>query len=129
MQDFKKLRVWQAAHRLTLDLYRATGSYPGEELYGLMRQSRESSSFVPTNIAEGCGRDSKREFARFLRIAAGSSNELEYQLILGRDLEYLPPPDFTRLTGQLMEVRRMLTALIARVTGTDGGSPCNLGAD
>jgi four helix bundle protein len=129
MQDFKKLRVWQAAHRLTLDVYRATGSYPREELYGLMRQSRESSSSVPTNIAEGCGRGSKREFARFLRIAAGSSNELEYQLILGRDLEYLPPPDFIRLTGLLMEVRRMLTALIARVTGPNGGSQCNLGAD
>lgn len=122
MQDFKKLKVWQAAHRLTLDVYRVTRVYPREEFYGLTRQSRESSSSVPTNIAEGCGRGSRREFGRFLRIAAGSANELEYQLILGRDLEYLPSADFARLTGQLTEIRRMLASLIAKVSSSAGTS-------
>ena len=129
MQDFKKLRVWQAAHRLTLDVYRATRSYPREEFYGLTRQSRDSSSSVPTNIAEGCGRGSRREFCRFLRIAAGSANELEYQLILGRDLEYLSPADFTALTDRLTEVRRMLAALIARVSSAANANPEDLTAE
>ncbi|HOB76193.1 MAG TPA: four helix bundle protein [Phycisphaerae bacterium] len=119
MQNFKTLKVWQAAHRLALDVYHATRKYPREELYGLTRQSRESASSVPTNIAEGCGRGGKKDFSRFLRIAAGSASELEYQLLLGHDLAYLSPSDYLRLNAQAIEVKRMLAALITKVDPCD----------
>ena len=115
MQDFKKLKVWQMAHQLTLELYKSTLSFPREELYGLTSQSRRSAGSIPTNIAEGCGRGSRPDFCRFLRIASGSSCELEYQLLLARDLGYLPVADCDRLNGQLIQVRRMLASLISRV--------------
>lgn len=123
MQDFRTLKVWQAAHKATLEVYRVTRGYPREEFYGLTRQSRESASSMPTNIAEGCGRASSKEFGRFLDIAAGSASELEYQLILGRDLEYLPLPDYERLAGQVSEVKRMLCSLIGRVRPSDRSGP------
>jgi four helix bundle protein len=77
MQDFKSLKVWQAAHRLTLEIYGATRSFPREEQYGITSQIRKCASSIPANIAEGCGREGKRDFARFLDIAGGSANELE----------------------------------------------------
>ena len=115
MRDFRTLKVWQAAHRLTLDVYKVTKRYPREELYGLTGQSRASSSSVPTNIEEGCGRGGAREFSRFLKIAAGSATELDYQLLLARDLEYLLEADYLRLNEQLIEVKKMLRSLIERV--------------
>ena len=89
MQDFKKLKVWQNSHNLTLAIYRATESFPSPELYGLTTQMRRSCSSIPANIAEGCGRDGDAEFARFLRIAMGSAAELDYHLLLARDLGFL----------------------------------------
>ena len=74
MRDFRDLQVWQKAHRLTLDVYRATRSFPTEERYGLTAQLRRSAASIPTNIAEGCGRDGERELARFISIAAGSAS-------------------------------------------------------
>ena len=122
MRDFRTLKVWQAAHRLTLDVYRVTRRYPREELYGLTSQSRESSSSVPTNFAEGCGRGGSREFSRFLKIAAGSVTELDYQLLLAHDLEYLPDSEYVRLDGQVIEVKKMLRSLIDRVDEGCSGS-------
>jgi len=78
MQDFKKLEVWRKAHELTLDVYRATESFPRTEVYGLTTQLRRSCSSIPANIAEGCGRGTNGDLGRFLRIAAGSASELEY---------------------------------------------------
>jgi four helix bundle protein len=86
MQNFKELKVWQKAHRLTLDVYKVTTRFPKDEMFGLTSQMRRSSASIPTNIAEGCGRDSRAELARFLSIAMGSASELEYQLILAKDL-------------------------------------------
>lgn len=85
MGDFKKLAVWEKAHRLTLAVYRASGSFPKDELYGLMSQIRRAAASIPTNIAEGSGRGGDRELVRFLHIALGSANELEYQLLLAKD--------------------------------------------
>ena len=82
MKDFKKLKVWQKAHRLTLDVYQASATFPREELYGLTSQIRRSCLSIPSNIAEGCGRVSDTDFARFLQISMGSSSEVEYLLIL-----------------------------------------------
>ena len=86
MKDFKKQKVWQKSHRLTLDIYKATANFPREELYGLTNQLRRSCASIPANIAEGCGRNSDADFSRFLQIAMGSATELEYHLLLSHDL-------------------------------------------
>jgi four helix bundle protein len=108
MRDFKELNVWRKAHALVLDVYRTTKDFPSEERYGLTNQLRRAVASIPTNIAEGCGRDSNPDFARFLSIAAGSASETEYHLLLALDLEYLQPPDHVRLHGLVVEVKKML---------------------
>ncbi len=118
MSDFKQLQVWQRAHALTLAVYHATNAFPREEAYGLTGQIRRSAASVPANIAEGCGRGSNAELARFLRNPLGSSNELEYHLLLAHDLQLLSPQDHNRLLPELVEVRRMLTGLIQSLTRT-----------
>ena len=82
MQDFRNLKVWEKAHAFTLDVYRVTASFPREERFALVDQLRRSASSIPTNIAEGCGRETDRDFAQFINIAAGSASECEYQLLL-----------------------------------------------
>jgi four helix bundle protein len=115
MQDFRDLKVWAKAHQLVLDVYRATASFPRAELYGLTSQLRRSAVSVPSNIAEGCCR-SKGDFARFVQIAAGSASELEYQLLLAKDLDLLRIDTFQPLSDQTIEVKRMLAGLLARLT-------------
>ena len=90
MRDFKKYDIWQLGHSFTLEVYKITSSFPKEELYGLSSQIRRASSSIPTNIAEGCGRNSDKEFNQFLNIALGSACETEYILILSKDLNYIP---------------------------------------
>jgi four helix bundle protein len=114
MQDFRKLTVWQRAHALTLDVYRATDALPAAERYGLMSQMRSAAVSIASNIAEGCGRSSDADFARFLHNAVGSANELECQIIIARDLGYLTPDVAERLSGLRSEVKRMLVALITK---------------
>src|SRR6266508_857312 len=89
MKDFRQLKVWEKSHQLALAVYKATRGFPKEELYGLTSQIRHSSMSIPTNIAEGCGRFTDADFARFLQIAMGSASETEYQLILAYDLEFI----------------------------------------
>jgi len=115
MKDFRQLKVWQKAHGLTLEIYKITRKFPKEELYGLTSQMRRSGASVPTNIAEGCGRNTDAELCRFLTIAMGSASELEYQLILSHDLEYIDRSDYDRLTNDVTEVKRMLTAFIQKL--------------
>jgi four helix bundle protein len=93
MQDFKKLLVWKKAHELTLGLYGLTATFPRDETYGLTSQIRRAVSSIPANIAEGCGREGNVELTRFLFIAMGSASELEYHLLLARDLKYFPVND------------------------------------
>ena len=115
MQDFRKLKVWQKAHGLTLAVYEATRRFPNDELYGLISQSRRCAASIPANIAEGCGRGGGREFARFLQIASGSASELEYHLLLAHNLNFLAQPAYDRLTSGVCEVKRMLASLIQKV--------------
>jgi four helix bundle protein len=115
MQDFRKLKVWQKSHALTLEMYRATETFPGNELYGLTSQIRRSCVSIPANIAEGCGRNSDPEFARFLAIAMGSATELEYHLLLARDLGFIGQADYERMDKGTTEVKQMLTALIKKL--------------
>ena len=120
MQDFRKLAVWQRSHQLALDVYARTASFPKEELYGLTSQLRRASTSVPANIAEGCGRGGGADLARFLQIAMGSASELEYHLLLARDLKMLPAEHYAALQDGVVEVKRMLSGLIGRVRGKNG---------
>lgn len=115
MRDFNNLKVWQKAHQLTLATYAATSGFPASETYGLTSQLRRAASSIPTNIAEGCGRDSDAELARFLAISMGSGNEVEYLLRLCRDLDYLTEEAYLSLRDQALETKRMLSGLLARL--------------
>lgn len=115
MQNYKDLKVWEKAHSFTLKVYEYTRAYPKEELYALTTQLRRSASSIPANIAEGCGKHSKQEFAHFLNIALGSANESEYFLILSKDLTYLNEQNFSTLFNIVNEVKGMLIALINKV--------------
>ncbi|HEY7615376.1 MAG TPA: four helix bundle protein [Terriglobales bacterium] len=115
MKDFRDLKVWEKAHQLTLALYRATARFPREELYGLTSQIRRCSASIGANIAEGCGKRGNTEFQRFLHIAAGSASELDYHLLLARDLGFLDNTQYLESSQLLSQVRKMLTSLIQKV--------------
>ncbi|RNE92695.1 four helix bundle protein [Marichromatium sp. AB32] len=112
MRDYRKLSVWHKAHALTLAIYETTQGFPPSERFGLVPQMRRAASSVPSNLAEGCGRGSDADFARFVRIAAGSVNELEYQCLLARDLHYLPAAHADERMRECAEIRRMLAGLL-----------------
>ena len=111
MKDFRDLKVWQCAHQITLTVYRCTRNFPREETYGIVGQLRRCSASVAANIAEGCGRSGNAEFGRFLTMAMGSASELEYFLLLARDLEYLA----AEKAQEVLTMRRMLNRLISKV--------------
>ena len=115
MQSFKNLKVWEKAHVLALDVYRSSKSFPRDEVYGLTSQMRRSAASVGANIAEGSCRNGDCEFGRFLQIAMGSASELEYHLLLARDLELLKLLDYQRLSGEVIEVKRMLASFIHKL--------------
>jgi four helix bundle protein len=115
MQDFRNLKVWERAHCLTLDVYKSSRPFPREEMYGLTSQMRRSSASIGANIAEGTCRKGDIEFGRFLQIAMGSASELEYQLLLAKDLELLKSLDYARLAGEVVDVKCMLASLIVKL--------------
>jgi four helix bundle protein len=115
MKDFRDLLVWQKAHALTLASYRGTLEFPKHELYGLTSQIRRCAASIAANIAEGCGKRGNPEFQRFLQIAAGSASELEYHLLLAKDLGLISAESYKVLDQQTTEVKRMLASLIKKV--------------
>ncbi len=115
MKDFKDLTVWSKAHQLTVSIYQLTRTFPKDEMYGLTSQVRRSAASIAANIAEGCGRRSDGDLVRFLQIARGSASETEYHLLLAKDLGFLCERDFCRTEQNLVEVQRMLTALVQKV--------------
>lgn len=117
MRDFRNLKVWGKAHKLTLEVYRLTLHIPKEEKYGLSSQLRRSAVSIGANIAEGYGRSGDAELARFLRIAQGSSSELMNLLLLARDLKYIEEGQFERVHELVVEVQKMLTAFVESVIG------------
>jgi len=108
-------KVWEKAHVLTLDVYRSSKSFPRYEIYGLTSQMRRSAASIGANIAEGSCRKGDCEFGRYLQIAMGSASELEYHLRLARDLELLKLLDYQRLSGEVIEVKRMLASFIHKL--------------
>jgi four helix bundle protein len=115
MRKFSDLIVWQKCHQLTLKIYSITRHYPKEELYGLVSQMRRSSSSATTNIAEGCGRNSDAEMRRFLTIASGSTSELEYQLLLSKELNYISEITFKELSDFAIENRKMIYSFMDKL--------------
>ena len=118
MRNYRDLVVWAKAHDLVLDVYRSTRAFPREELYGLTSQIRRASASIPANLAEGCGRRSDGEMARFVQIAMGSGSELSYHFFLARDLAFLEETSYQRLKDRLDEIMRMLSSLQATVRET-----------
>jgi len=115
MQDFRNLKVWEKSHRLVLEIYQLTQNFPKEERYGLTSQIRRAAGSIPANIAEGCGRQSDVDFARFVQIGLGSASELEYHIVLAQDLNYLSQTDGENLISKIQELKRMMTPLIRRL--------------
>jgi four helix bundle protein len=115
MQDFKKLRVWEKGHKLTLAVYMRTARFPKDELYGLTSQMRRAAASIVCNIAEGCGGGGGPDFARFLQMSMGSASELEYQLLLAHELTFLKDVEYHDLESSTIEVKRMLSALMQRL--------------
>jgi four helix bundle protein len=111
MGDFTKLKVWKKAHELTLRIYERTARWPRHELFGLTSQTRRAAASIAANIAEGCGRNSDAELARYARTSLGSANELSYYVILAHDLSYLEIAEREDLDHDISEVRRMLSSL------------------
>ena len=114
MGDYRKLEVWKRAYALALHAYRVTARYPRTETYGLVSQIRRSSVSVAANIAEGCGRNTDGELARFLRIALGSLTELDCHFMLSRDLHLADPDQVNPLIEEGRELRAMLATLATR---------------
>lgn len=116
MQDFRNLAIWQQAHQLALAVYRETSTFPPSERFGLTSQMRRAATSIPTNMAEGCGRGSDADFARFLQIALGSASELEYLLLLASDLGYLELAPTRSLLDQIQIIKKMTSSLVRKAS-------------
>jgi len=130
LRNYRDLEVWERAHKLTLRLYQSSRSFPKEEFYGLTSQMRRSAISMGANLAEGCGRQTTPELARFVRISMGSASELDYHLLLAHDFGYLQSEEHKDLCLELTRVRKMLASLLAALeSGTKqkaagaGGKP------
>jgi four helix bundle protein len=117
MQDFRNLKVWQKAHALTIAVYQASAKLPGDERFGLTLQLRRSAASIPMHMADGCGRTTEAEFLKCLSFAMGGGNQLEYHLLLTHDLGYLADAEHSRLTADVIEVKRMIVGLIHTISG------------
>ena len=115
MRDYKKYDIWKLSHFLTLEIYKITEGFPKEEVFGLTSQIRRASSSVGINIVEGCGRGSDEDFKRFLRTASGSAFEVEYILLLSKDLNYISEEKFIELTPKAEELKIKISKLILKI--------------
>jgi len=115
MQDFRKLEVWRRSHEFVLRIYKFSRQLPDDERFGLSSQMRRAASSIPANIAEGCGRKGRTELRQFLHISMGSASELEYLLLLARDLNLMDVSQHHRAEAELLEIKRMLAGFLQRL--------------
>jgi four helix bundle protein len=115
MHPFREVKVWEKSHQVGLHVYRATAGFPVSEQFGLTGQLRRAAVAVPSKIAEGCGRGNDKDLARALETARGYAMDLEYQLILARDLEYLDAEEHVALSAEIFEIHKMLAGFIKAV--------------
>jgi four helix bundle protein len=116
MSDFKNLQVWQKAHALALHAHRTAMGIRASRYASLRSQIIRSAMSIPANIVEGRRQESERDFARFLHYSLNSAYELEYHLMLARDIEVIPDPESRSLLAEVIEVRRMLHGLLKRIS-------------
>src|SRR4030065_2313398 len=110
--SYKDLTVWQKSIQLVKEVYKATGNFPANEVYGLTSQIRRASVAIPSNIAEGFARRNLGEYRQFLHIAFGSGAELETQLLISKELGYLKQEDYSQIQSLLTEVMKMLNIML-----------------
>ena len=115
MRDFKKYDVWKLSHELVLKVYQVTSSFPDSEKYQLVTQMQRAAYSITANISEGCGRESDKDFNRFLQIAQGSAHELEYLFILAKDLSFIDEKSYEGLNQQVNEIKKKLYKLSLRL--------------
>ncbi len=113
--DFKKLLVWQQAHRLTLEVYRLTLNFPPYEAHCLSLQIRRAVVSIESNIAEGNGRDTNKDYLRFLYVSRGSLYEVETQLLIAKDLGYITDDEYEVVDSQRISVLKLLNLLIKKI--------------
>jgi four helix bundle protein len=118
MIDYRKYHVWQKAHIFVLEIYRVTKTFPKAEQFNLISQINRAAVSVPTNIAEGCGRQTQKELLRFLYISSGSAHELEYLLFLSKDLKFIEAIESEKLFSDLTDIKKMLSSLINKIAAT-----------
>ncbi len=116
IKSHKDLFVWQKAIELVVVVYDLTKTFPKTEAYGLVSQIRRAAVSIPSNIAEGRCRGTRKDFVQFLRIAYGSAAELDTQIFLARRLSFVDQIDYNRVGDQLGEIMRMLNAMIAKLS-------------
>ncbi len=119
MSNFRNLQIWQKSMTLTTNIYVATKKFPKEEIFALTSQIRRSSISIPSNIAEGFGRDSNKEYLRFLNISIASLFELQTQLEIGKNIEYLTEVEFNKIYEDTRELERMLVSFIKKIKERD----------
>jgi four helix bundle protein len=122
MIDYRKYVVWQKSHTLVLKVYKTTAEFPKTEQYGIVSQINRAAVSIPTNIAEGCGRETQKELIRYLYISSGSTHELEYLILLSKDLNYITDDQANILFSDITEIKKMLSALIRKITNSVTGS-------
>jgi four helix bundle protein len=115
MRNYRELEVWDKSHKLTIELYKRSRTFPKEELYGLTSQLRRAAVSIGANLAEGCGRTTGAELARFVRIAMGSASELDYHLLLCREFDFITAAEYERHSRELVRVRKMLFGLLKSI--------------
>ncbi|HET8753760.1 MAG TPA: four helix bundle protein [Salinimicrobium sp.] len=115
MVDYRNYKVWQKAHQLVLDIYTATATFPSSEKFNLVSQINRAAVSIPTNIVEGCGRETQKELIRFLYISSGSAHELEYLVLLSKDLGFMKAEVVEELFSKITEIKKMLASLIRKI--------------
>lgn len=115
MVDYKNYKVWQKSHELVLDIYQITSTFPKSEQFNLVSQINRASLPVPTNIVEGCGRETQKELIRFLYISSGSAHELEYLILVSSELNFISTEDSKTLLKKIDEIKKMLFSLIKTI--------------
>lgn len=117
MRKIRDYEVFKMAHRLVLEIYPLTSRFPRDEAFGLVAQMRRAAYSIPMNLSEGSAREGEKEFAQFVNIAIGSCEEIRYQLLLSKDINYITDKDYLDLDGDYESVKKMLAQLYKKLKG------------
>jgi len=115
MVNYKNYKVWEKSHRLVISVYNITNTFPKSEKFNLTSQINRACLSIPTNIVEGCGRETQKEFVRFLYISSGSAHELEYLILVSTELNFIKKEDSNLLLIEIDEIKKMLFSLIKKI--------------